>query len=197
MGLFGRAKSQPAGLPPAAWHPDPGNPAQLRYWDGFAWTAHIAPAQPPPAPQPLTTAAALAPLPSPMVVTEPVTTSQSLGSNVYPSVGEMVGRLRLEAARHPLDEQVEVVGETFHVKGIKKVFREQGRPITSSGSTLEEVTCILVPEPWNPHDVNAVAALSEVDRDRLPLRSALVTGQSVDLLVFIHKHIFLHQRTNG
>ncbi len=34
------------------WHPDPvppqpGQPAQLRYWDGTRWTEHIAPAQPP------------------------------------------------------------------------------------------------------------------------------------------------------
>jgi uncharacterized RDD family membrane protein YckC len=34
------------------WHPDPvplqpGQPAQLRYWDGGRWTEHTAPAQPP------------------------------------------------------------------------------------------------------------------------------------------------------
>lgn len=34
------------------WHPDPvppqpGQPAQLRYWDGTRWTEHTAPAQPP------------------------------------------------------------------------------------------------------------------------------------------------------
>ena len=39
------------------WHPDPvppqpGQPAQLRYWDGTAWTEHVAPAhQPAPATQ--------------------------------------------------------------------------------------------------------------------------------------------------
>lgn len=31
-------------LPPAGWHPDPEDPAQLRYWDGSAWTDHRAPA---------------------------------------------------------------------------------------------------------------------------------------------------------
>jgi Protein of unknown function (DUF2510) len=30
----------PIGAPPA-WHPDPTDPRQLRYWDGFAWTHHI------------------------------------------------------------------------------------------------------------------------------------------------------------
>ncbi|HET6938323.1 MAG TPA: RDD family protein [Nocardioides sp.] len=34
------------------WHPDPvpsqpGQPPQLRYWDGTRWTAHVAPVQPP------------------------------------------------------------------------------------------------------------------------------------------------------
>jgi uncharacterized RDD family membrane protein YckC len=38
------------------WHPDPvppppGQPAQLRYWDGTRWTEHTAPAQPPAAGQ--------------------------------------------------------------------------------------------------------------------------------------------------
>ncbi|HCB04618.1 MAG TPA: hypothetical protein DEQ43_10290 [Nocardioides bacterium] len=37
------------------WHPDPvplqpGQPAQLRYWDGSRWTEHVAPAQAPSAP---------------------------------------------------------------------------------------------------------------------------------------------------
>jgi uncharacterized RDD family membrane protein YckC len=36
---------------PAGWHPDPvpaqpGQPPQLRYWDGARWTEHIAPAAP-------------------------------------------------------------------------------------------------------------------------------------------------------
>lgn len=29
--------------PPAAWHPDPENPSQLRWWDGHRWTAATAP----------------------------------------------------------------------------------------------------------------------------------------------------------
>ena len=69
----------------------------------------------------------------------------------------MVAQFQLEAPRHPLDEQVEVAGETFHVKGIKRVYAEMGMPITSAGATIDEVQCVLVPEPWNPHDSNAVA----------------------------------------
>ena len=32
----------PARVPPG-WYPDPQVPHQLRYWDGAAWTAHVAP----------------------------------------------------------------------------------------------------------------------------------------------------------
>src|SRR5262245_10003853 len=31
----------------AGWYPDPSNATQLRWWDGVAWTAHVAPATPP------------------------------------------------------------------------------------------------------------------------------------------------------
>jgi hypothetical protein len=67
--------------------------------------------------------------------------------------------MRLEPPRYPLDEQVEVTGETYAVKGIKKVFREHKMPIHDDGCTLEDVQCILAPEPWNPHDPNAVAVM--------------------------------------
>jgi hypothetical protein len=30
-------------LPPAGWYPDPQDPQQQRYWDGSAWTEHLAP----------------------------------------------------------------------------------------------------------------------------------------------------------
>ena len=31
---------------PAGWYPEPGGSASLRYWDGTAWTNHLAPAAP-------------------------------------------------------------------------------------------------------------------------------------------------------
>lgn len=58
-----------------------------------------------------------------------------------------------------LDEQIEVAGETYYIKGIKKLFRHHGMPITTKGSTLDDAECILVPEPWNEHDPNAVAVI--------------------------------------
>ena len=37
----------------------------------------------------------------------------------------------------PLDEQIEVVGEQFYPKEVRKLFRECGMPITAAGCTLE------------------------------------------------------------
>ena len=89
----------------------------------------------------------------------PATKPQPQVRNADPTVQEAVRQLTLEPPRHPLDEQVEVMGETYHVKGLKQVYRERGLPITERGCTIDDATCILVPEPWNPHDANAVAVL--------------------------------------
>jgi hypothetical protein len=52
---------------PAGWFPDPEDPAQLRYWDGTAWTEHRHPAEPA-APEP---AAAAAPPAAPQYAYQP------------------------------------------------------------------------------------------------------------------------------
>lgn len=78
-----------------------------------------------------------------------------------PSVQQVLAQLELEPPRYPLDEQVEVAGETFHIAGIKKVFRGRGLPIAARGSEVTDAVCVLVPEPWNPHDSNAVAVAIE------------------------------------
>jgi Protein of unknown function (DUF2510) len=38
--------SPPAPSPPAGWYPDPENGSRSRWWDGRAWTEHLAPAAP-------------------------------------------------------------------------------------------------------------------------------------------------------
>lgn len=49
---------------PAGWYTDPGGSGHLRWWDGTAWSAHLAP-QPTPAPAP-------GPAPTPVVPLSPV-----------------------------------------------------------------------------------------------------------------------------
>lgn len=34
------------GLPPAGWYPDPRDPSTRRWWDGAAWSSHVAPLEP-------------------------------------------------------------------------------------------------------------------------------------------------------
>lgn len=77
----------------------------------------------------------------------------------HPSLAEIVAAATLEPPRYPLEEQIEVAGETYHIKGIKRVFSEAGAIITARGCTLEELQCVFVPEPWNQYDPNAVAIM--------------------------------------
>jgi hypothetical protein len=40
--LLGPAPAPPVGSSPPAWHPDPTGRFDHRYWDGRAWTDHVA-----------------------------------------------------------------------------------------------------------------------------------------------------------
>lgn len=158
---WGRKQQSANQMPPAAWYPDPHNASQLRYWDGTAWTNQFAPAG-----SPVTTSAVQvqAPAADAAAVVQSSPIVGRLGRHqreqrTQPTLEQLVATARLEPPRHPLDEQVEVAGETHHVKGIKRVFQQFGMPITDGGSTLDEVECVLAPEPWNPHDPNAVALM--------------------------------------
>jgi hypothetical protein len=133
---------------PAKWYPDPDNASQWRYWDGAAWTENYA-----------ARGGGVATTSPSMSASSVARTDTPTFASRMPTLVELVARARLEPPRHPLDEQVEVAGETHHVKGIKKVFREHRMPITDAGCTLEDVQCILAPEPWNPHDSSAVAVM--------------------------------------
>jgi hypothetical protein len=91
-------------------------------------------------------------------LSEPAPSSRGRGSHQgsTPSIAQILSELTLESLRDPLDEQVEVVGETYNVAGIKKVFRGRSLPIPSAGMEINDAACVLIPEPWNPHDANAV-----------------------------------------
>lgn len=78
-----------------------------------------------------------------------------------PNLAQIVNQLRIDDTARELDEQVEVAGETYYSRQIKAVFRGAGTPIASTGSTLRNMDCVLVPDPWNEHDENAVAVFIE------------------------------------
>ena len=134
------------------------------WWNGQARTGHYAPPQITPVPEQRT---AMPGAPAGLAEASPHITSPAPADEPHrpatldapPALSDIVEQLRLEEPRHPLDEQVEVAGETYHVKGIRRAFRDHGMPITSKGTTLDDVVCILVPERWNEHDPNAVAVL--------------------------------------
>ena len=53
------------GTAPAGWYPDTTKPGQQRYWDGNAWTDHVAPLTPTAPAAPAAPPAAAAPTPTP------------------------------------------------------------------------------------------------------------------------------------
>lgn len=161
MTLWGKKKT-----PPAQWFIDPTNPSRLRWWDGHAWTDHCAPISPNgpvsstsgfPA-QRVSTQVVSAPVARP-----PATTTRAVSASMDDDPSDVLRRVQSEMVPAnldlPLDEQVEAAGEQYYPKEIRKLFRECGLPITPAGNVLEDEVCYLVPEPWNPHDPNAVAVM--------------------------------------
>jgi hypothetical protein len=161
MPLWGKQKQK---LPSAQWFVDPTDPKRWRWWDGSGWTDKYAPIEP---------------TDTVPAVWSTVPPSQASGTSTGVEAGkayaarvpdtededpsDILRRVQagMSAARLsvPLDEQIEVVGEQFYPKEVRKLFRECGMPITAAGCTLESETCFLMPEPWNPHDPKAVAVM--------------------------------------
>jgi hypothetical protein len=158
MPLWGKQKQK---LPSAQWLIDPSDPGRWRWWDGRGWADRYAPIEPT-APVPAIRSTAV---PSPAPVSVAATNAPAARtpdvedgdpSDILRQVQAGMSAAGLSA---PLDEQIEIVGEQFYPKEIRKLFRECGMPIMAEGSTLDPETCFLVPEPWNPHDPKAVAIM--------------------------------------
>jgi len=123
---------------PAAWHPDPTGRHQFRYWDGAAWTEHVAndgvtgtdplsPAPPPasitpePTPEPLTITTPAGNTPSePLTITTPAdSTINETGpewstSTEAPSTDDLLTTLTNEVIqlRHEMARLAEVLSDT-------------------------------------------------------------------------------------
>ena len=85
--------STPSGAPPQGWYPDP--QGTTRWWDGSAWTAHVAPASAPAAPTAPTApvpapaapvAAAAAPVPAPVAAPSSTRTATILATEPVPDM---------------------------------------------------------------------------------------------------------------
>jgi hypothetical protein len=76
-----------------------------------------------------------------------------------PNVESVAAQLPVDPRDRPLDEQIEIAGETHYTKQIRRVFRDQSTEIASKGATLRDLQCVLVPEPWSNYDPNAVAVV--------------------------------------
>ena len=139
------------------WYLDPAGTNRLRWWDGLQWTDLYTaiPGQETAVPAVSAPVVAHSPSPTPTIFTPSKTAKKRATSPLT----ELVAAATLEEPRYPLEEQVEVVGETYRINDIRRVFKEAGMPITESGVTLESLRCILVPEPWSEHDPNAVAVM--------------------------------------
>jgi HIRAN domain len=59
----------------------------------------------------------------------------------------------------PLDEQIEIVGEQFYPQGNPQAVPCVRHANHSGGLHARIRDVLLVPEPWNPHDPNAVAVM--------------------------------------
>jgi hypothetical protein len=163
MTLWGKKKKTP---PPAQWFIDPTNPSRLRWWNGRTWTDHYAPISPngPVSGMPGSPAQRVsAQVVNVPVATPPATTTRAVSAPMDEDPSDVLRRVQNEMVSAnldlSLDEQVEVVGGQYHPKETRKLFRECGLPITSAGNVLEDEVCYLMPEPWNPHDPNAVAVM--------------------------------------
>lgn len=91
-------------LPRAGWYEDPRGEADLRWWDGAAWTAHTAPrpggATPAPGPPPAPAPAAPRGQAVPGVPAQPAKTRPATGPGGQPSI-EIGGEVRPLAAWWP------------------------------------------------------------------------------------------------
>jgi hypothetical protein len=131
--------SEHIGGVPAAWHADPAGRHQYRYWDGSHWTDWVADDG----------IQAVDPLQPTSQVSTDVTRAGAASSSQQR--GTRTGYLLIGADGYP---NTEVAGEFARIDGIHKAIGR--KPKRDEEIELTDLVAALVPEPSNPHDVNAV-----------------------------------------
>ncbi|GAW51490.1 MULTISPECIES: HIRAN domain-containing protein [unclassified Nocardioides] len=140
MGWFSRNKpSQIPATAEAGWYADTAGAGQLRYWDGAAWTDRVAAT-----PDQQTPAAEEAPT----------------AHGTRASDGRPFGR-PVPPWTEKLAHQ-DIVGESFHEDAFKAIAAEYGqRSLPDYGYEIPEAVAVIVPDPENAFDPNAVAVWVE------------------------------------
>ncbi|XRD69235.1 DUF2510 domain-containing protein [Microbacterium esteraromaticum] len=135
----GMGMSERDGGVPAAWHADPAGRHQYRYWDGVRWTDWVADDG----------VQAIDPLQPTSQASANVTRAAAASSSQQR--GTRTGYLLIGSDGHP---NTEVAGEFARIDSIHKVIGR--KPKRNEEIELTDLVAALVPEPSNPHDVNAV-----------------------------------------
>jgi hypothetical protein len=141
--------------PPAAWFPDPDDPAQYRYWDGAAWTEHRAPRS--------TTTDQLSSAGKDLAdgLAKGFTAvggwlNQNVAVPGQHTFASIAATCQDEPPREPLSQSVELVHAPTDLPGLLPLFAGSSVALTPEGGTLEQ-PCRFVPNPWDPRDPTGVA----------------------------------------
>ncbi len=149
--------------PPPGWYPEPTVPGQIRWWDGRSWTPYTRPAVPPQPPQSETTDGH----PTARVFSVDRVPDHQASHVELPASGDIFayrdngdddfpGYSTIDADLVELsdDGRLAVVGESHYQPALSLV--ANGRVFGHEFADHGPVRAMLIPEPQNPHDRNAV-----------------------------------------
>lgn len=153
-----KGKATRAAAPAAGWHPAPDRPGSLRWWDGSAWSEHYSDGAARPAEPDTQKPGAASPARAETAAAE---------STSAPATTEPARSMRRRASGEPNGKPVSgwgkptvwqnVVGEQHYRSAFATLLRASGRKLEEYGTELQDQAALVVAEPGNRYDANAVA----------------------------------------